>query len=1250
MRNAAVNLFTDVDRILDKPPRPVSPPPSLPRPDKTLLATIIGVDPRISETAPVKRVDFSDIKETGEFVEPPEKVVLVNDRRIEDVDTVADGIARVDTFNDAAASLSDDPEHQQAAWLEHARRSGWKLAAETRTCNSGHPTPTLSQLSCADYIGAETARWRETNREWDTRGYQKDWNDISRQDPKNKRDPYPTLEPSKRQGLMCLHNVGAGKTATFLRAAIKAREAWSEVMVIYTTDENILSSQMDRITQDYPFAGVKAKVPPVLKDEGRYYIGTKSGKPAQHWVPTRPYEFGSTIHQSFAPFSDGTPSVIAVTTDQLTRAIVNKRSEIKKHWSVVNSPSQDTVIKLPDRPILLFIDEAHLLVESRADKKNENYEHLFEFLSKDQSSAKGMNCIYNVLLTSTPGSTHSELARLCKLVTTKRGRGVCERLKNEREPSAELISEFSRAMYGCVDVWMMLSEEVYPVINDDSELLETGKQTPLPAVKDVEDVHAYVARTCYSVARKSTSTASRELMALCEELKLNVIGKQKIKNLGQLLYVAVSNIKADTKGTGAVNERKVVVLARLFSLIYHADTIAHIKQRARKHGTQRYGSETFRGIVKRVEDWAIQSRDSFLDQARNPDTAASLHPPSNAPLTQNAPKLALLAWRIMRGCKGCTMSKASYIVRMQQVVTVPLPPDDTKVLHISSMICAVLENTCGIHETNNSGRWPRYLDVSRSNDMRLVQPTADKQVNENDRTLATNYARIKNNKKDFYAVVLLPNSHYAVSLTLRDMQRVHVFEWGDDAAMNQGVGRVQRPCIAGKSGRPPQVNVYRYIACDGNRHDDRRGVLERSVARHLRVLEDETARRGQSLLNYTGLGIEELDQAAKFHMVHARALNRLYSVATEAERRSAEFDGSAPVSGLDVRLVLALMSALSLPRAKNKLQKMYDSRTRLKAAVESMKRRMAYYIVDHDDRPTMQGTLNEDSLAKLVGEAWKATESDLLPEVSSIVSVVGKMRDDEVVLERAASEASRAMKRIVTMASDVRVGRAEDDLSIDEALIRAYVGASSTMNTMIASLFTVSVSCLVYKEMHQKYGQLPGLPNDCNIARSTTCNIGEVAPCNMTGSVSPRFRSTAQKAAQKMAKYRDPDESHGRNADPDILAADVMQLAVAGARDICKANKADMKKCEEIDPKTGELKVQPGDDDYDLCMQLRACKDVDRIHDALDTEKFRRAVGRRTMESVALLDAQSRPGAASWMSSLIPSWGSWKPSFMVSEE
>lgn len=1148
--------------------------------DGQLLDLVIGPDPSKRETEDTGAASLKHRLQDAVPAEAPRSVALEGFTRIDRSDLSRRGAPA----NGIITGISRTTATQQREWYAYAqeRRNDpeWSMRARERTCATIGDRPTLAQVSCAAYIGAEVQRWSDTNASW---RYVKDWNKA--------REPRAQLKESNRQGLMCLHNVGAGKTGMFLRAAIKARQVWPEVMVIYTTGESILGAQMNRISEDYKFTGIgsRVEVGPRQVDEN-FPVGG-----GDVWKPTRPWVFDDSIHSSFRRFEDGTPSVLAVSIDQLVRAVVDvaDQGKIKKHWSEVRVQGsargrQRNVRKLPDRPILLFIDEAHLLTDP-SPTKAKDYDFLYKYLLMDQSTGKH-NKIYNVLLTSTPGRTSRDLAKLSKLVTTRAGRAVCEQLEKDPEPSIELIDDYARAMRGCVDVWMMLGEKVYPTVVDRSDMSGFSK-IKLAPVRSAEDAHVYASRTCMAVPRKR-GRASTDLMELYQKFLEPAERKRLGDNLGQVINTLISEIRSGNRLENMKRRIHLVTVARLHALIYDPRTIESIHKASLRCKTRNdFPGSTFKFLDDQVREWARNSRRWFeRELEKNPE---ALQPPARTPqgddveLTVYAPKLALLAWRVLRpretndGAIGNT-----FVPKMQQIIAIPLTREEATQMRLDSLIKIVLEEVCRLHPT--AGReWPKYLDPADAGDMeKLVGKAGTSQF-------AKDYTSIREKKKEVHAVVLLPSSEYGISLSIRNVERIHLVEWGDDASMSQAIGRAQRPCARSSSATPPEVMVYRYVMCtDRTGRRDDTGVLERSVARHLRVLEREAAERGVNLGTKLAIALSKFEDAARTHLRHREVLDELKTAADEADARY-KSDPRAPASSIDAILGMALMDAMDLRRIGDKLLS-----ATVRNDLDVMKGRLLYAsrLVDtgrlgYDDE--------KNKVAEVYGEAFRGEPSLLIRHAGSIIVKAGRALDEEIKLSSAADNAYMALSTIARYARNARVGRSGDGVSIDEALIRAYANASQTMNSMIAALFRSSVSCDVYREMHLKYGQLPGIPDDCNLAREVMCGRGATGRCDRAQGISTQFRQTARDAAAEMERYKNPTDDDGRDGDDDVQVAAMMKHVVSSAHTMCREQKQTIKQCEQVDAAKKRV-VRPGHPLYKTCMQLATCTDVNRLYDALN--------------------------------------------------
>ena len=977
--------------------------------------------------------------------------------------------------------------------------------ADLPACDDGERELILNQRSVSEWVGREVGRWRAAN-------------EAAGRAP----GAGAVRKPAARRGLLCCHNVGAGKSAITIAAAVAARKAWGDVTSIYVggSEKVVDNFNAQAFPEDVGMINPDARGargtrhthnPP---NPMRLKIGKGRTWTIGNSTQDSVYSYGNvTAIKEFRNHGGrGDPAFVAMSIDNIKNHATPGRWRDPAHW--------------PQRPIVMFVDEAHLLAGEAP-----NHKALRAYL-EDVSASPNVYC---VLLTATPASDPAALAKLSRLVVAPANRRACDAIADPTAPTED-VQDYIDAMRGCVDVWMALGDtKRYPELVDGSAVAAapaaprrgyrfwagatSPARLPAPSASAV-DAQVYVQATC---ARGSAGDASRVAELAGEEPFASLFGTGR--GAAASLARAVEVLAAGGAAAARAPALRLLAAARSVALV---------------------GETSVDPAV--VRDKAKRSRADLVAHA-----ADGVHelPDGDTALYKAAPKLAMLAHRVLRADPGATGRTPP---RFKQVIMVPISQEEQRGYPIVDAVTAVLEGACGLLPLSNRTRQGRKYAVLQGDASGLT-----KRFNAPD-----------NRDGRVLSVLVVPTSDAAVSYSLDYVRRIHIMEWTDVATMSQAVGRAQRSC---KSEPGEALVAFTYSACmPGSRATTHEN--ERAAAERVRGLSDALAAQGVDLDSRLDAAHRELSRRAVRHGRNRDYMQRV----DERARRSMRSAGNASMGRNDVNLAAAVGRLQEHERRSGQslVGEMPDG---IDVAIARARGNNKYFEQNAEpgDWSAFEAMFaREPAAMRPFAEPVHVLTRDALAREQRLAATYGALRD--------------AAHHVNTWRLDNEAGRIDDDASVDEMLAAIFARRYEPVNRLMRALAAASNSCRLYEEVHRECGAVPGVQGAQGYIRDASCDAAVFEEAEGDDGSARRI------VDEHLARLDDAEA--GSDADLALTLKMVNDAMVHIYTSCAAADEAAVAKCEARGD-DGELGIGPRHPGYRDCLKIHTCSGIKVVEDTL---------------------------------------------------
>ena len=748
------------------------------------------------------------------------------------------------------------------------------------------------------------------------------------------------------------------------------------------------------------------------------------------------------------------------------------------------------VRKWPAGPVVLIVDEAHLLAAGRSTEASyENYEALAMFLRDRAESSR----VYRVLATATPTDRPQTASLLCEMVAPRGDNiaAVIQRVCNVASgvTPADYVA-FTRYMQGCVDVYTALGNpEVYPQL---SIVDRTGHGGVAPYYSSSSSSVTFVNQVCVRPSRLGKHGA----VQLAASLRLPA--PEKLPDLM-------------TRAIGALRSREATV----------RDNAAHLIANALYHsffdGDRLEKESTLRSKVQ-VATKASADRLRQLARAGIPPAQEP-----SLPLWHLSPKLASFAWNLLRPSpEDGRMAPARHGFPLcKQIVIVPLShavlqkfnlrwlvEDVVKALDASLARCT----ESGLADQGGAGCFINVGNQAQKGQLapgsqfgswaEFVTSALRRDRDSGDTRAPFVYNAPENLHGQRVPIVILGKDSAVAAYNLLAVQRIHVVALGDMTTVAQGLGRVQRPkafCgFATEEQRRRPVAVHFYAECDDGDVALRPDTL-RTIIDHLDHSQGIPAERvvAQAMRAAGSVG-SAADTAAGPGGLDAAWYRQLAPLASAATATHA--NGYAGVTLEDVTLAAHLAAARAV------------------SAISGRLRTIATAMA-----PAAQALPPTATLADVAQVA-----SQHLSPVLFAYATDGGTRLPPDWREQLAADVALAQSLAPAAGPSTPPRPSGGLVSIDTAIAVAQQNLYAPLMKLVDCLYATSVSCVLHRDALMQYGQETGIPVRDGVPQRVVC--GQVAPHAAGG------RDAAQVALQAAALT-------GAPADPGAAAA------LAGIRD-----------------------------------------------------------------------------------------------------
>ena len=1104
----------------------------------------------------------------------------------------------------------------QGRWAEHMRGGGVNMSLET-SCESRRLM--ANQESSIGFVGAVVSQWRSENKEWSaaqkTAAPQNQCQANASAEP-----PARPLAPPPRRGLLVGHNVGSGKTATMLGMAIEARRRWPECTVIIAADKGVASGLARGLPSEYGLFQTARRSLPVIATDGKSGASTVhrsaevAAKALRVDIDTvdRALRSGEVVAGSklrletqrldngpmpmvvgpvrttvtgfgfphavpeFAPLGNGAASVVVLpveTTlknclvasadsgeqsmyevDEYGVYVLDENYERiplapggrrpRPHWS--KAPCVDGAprgfLRMPDGPVVLLVDEAQNLaaVDGRSSVMAENYDVIATYLGDHRQSSN----VFRVLLTATPGSSPREVTQLCALVASPAPAvQAIVHSAGGSNPSGIAIAQFTSAMRGCVDMWQMLgARQLYPTLRF---------QQDLAPFSGAQDASRHIQATCTGATSSQYNTAD-SIAALRDDAAVkeyrHAARLPDDAPLGAVLAQAIQDGRDHRRESQALRTaaNAAVVSARILA--------QYTRKMIRGGKTTRYArikEDLRRAIVESATAMRVAAADGVADT------------PPPCPLWDMAPRLAMLAYRIMRAIGSPSDAErrvsATRPLRdgwgmppCKQLVVIPLSREQKsgypQYQHESyggkGAVQLVLKELCGLTPYKLSDEKRRretgkmhYIDTSVENveelfrqcyNCRTMAEIAD--ADASGKPICSRFNYPDNDLGQQIPLVLIHDAARTTMYNMECIQRIHFTDWCDPTVAAQAMGRAQRLTAALRLPVDRRhTDVFTYSVCGTGAPGGATASAWQGATRGLEA--------GDRVKVADGLAVARSELASRSDAEFRRygALSQVADLA-DAALGSEVLDQSHYLLAVGMA---TLLGSEELPEEIRAVQRVLPTTaTPLFAGVTtyegaaSLWPRMVPLVQGHPSAPRATVQACADHLRRLATVA-----SDRGHVLGGAVSAL------MVVAQWATAEAPTTGPR--------------GDQSIDEMLARGYGAMYAPVLELYAALMRASVSCSLYAPLHRTSGQLPGLPLPCGIPQRTAClsSDAQKATCAAAEAVAappPDVGTGVERLLAAAASLGRADEPEAVGAAAEQVAATLADLLDDTERLVCR--------------------------------------------------------------------------------------------------
>ena len=746
--------------------------------------------------------------------------------------------------------------------------------------------------------------------------------------------------------------------------------------------------------------------------------------------------------------------------------------------------------KWPSGPVVLIVDEAHLLAASRStDASYGNYEALAMFLRDRAESSR----VYRVLATATPTDRPQTASLLCEMVAPRGGNiaAVIQRVCNVAlgVTPADYVA-FTRYMQGCVDVYTTLGNpDVYPQL---SIVDRAGYGGVAPYYSSSSSSVTFVNQVCVRPSRLGKHGA----VQLATSLRLSAPEK-----LPELM----------TRALGALRSRKTA----------ERDSAAHLVANALYHSFFDGAKIEVEGTLRSKVQAATRASADRLRQLATAGIPPAQEP--SLPLWRLSPKLASFAWNLLRPTPEDAHTSAQHGFPLcKQVVVVPLGDAVLRKFNLRWLVEDVIKaldaslarcTEDGLARPDGPGCYINVGSQAQKGQLvtgsqfgswaEFVASALRRDRDSGDTRAPFVYNAPENLHGERVPIVVLGKDSAVASYNLMAVQRVHVMALGDMATVAQGLGRVQRPkafCgFATEEQRHRPVAVHFYAECDDGDVALRPETL-RTIIDHLDHSQGVPAARVVAqAMRVAGASAGPASPGG----LDAAWYQRLAPLADAAVATHAR--GHAGVTLEDVTLAAHLAAARDVSAISERLRTVA---TAMASAAQALP-------------PTAT-----------LADVAQAASQQLSPVLFAYATDGGTRLPPDWQNQLAADVA--LAQSLAPASQAATASRAPGGLvSIDTALAVAQQSLYAPLIKLVECMYATSVSCVLHRDALWRYGQETGIPMRDGVPQRAVC--GQV-PSHTTGG-----HDAAHVALQAAAQT---------GSQPDREAA----IALAGVRDrVCAA-------------------------------------------------------------------------------------------------
>ena len=491
------------------------------------------------------------------------------------------------------------------------------------------------------------------------------------------------------------------------------------------------------------------------------------------------------------------------------------------------------------------------------------------------------------------------------------------------------------------------------------------------------------------------------------------------------------------------------------------------------------------------------SAEALRAAARRGDAA-----PPDCPLTEHAPRLALLAMELLRPVAAPNEAERAVAARpgrvmpaCKQLVVVPLLPSQKQRYPQQLFVQYLLEIVCGLAplrqgETPRAGQ--QYYVSTRNKDVHLQLSskgcggcTPDDRV---DASQCGTFNLPSNMYGEIVPVVLIHDAKRTTAYSLQALQRIHLTDWCDPTVAAQAMGRAQRPFAAEKlPANRRRVQVLTYSLCPGT--GDPGGGAAAAEASDVGETGETALGAVQRAVTAEGGGalaptLREAASVLRDDATEALERSALLERGVHLARTAASQPAGAPITNVDYQLLLYL--ALDLRAAQRDGSELIVLPP---GAVQAMRQLP----------PALRTALPWGDRAAL-DRSWPTVEAArpqplLRPHGAAIADALQRESLRERQVGYLDQSIGAALATVLTWRSGSGSGAGAGPSGLDEALARAHAIPYTPVLQLYRGLMAASVSCSLYAAIHAAFGQLPGMPEPCGIPQEVACvGSGEAPP------------------------------------------------------------------------------------------------------------------------------------------------------------